>query len=313
MENKQILTVRLAGERLDIYLAASLQDISRTMARRLINGRRVKIGDTCPRPSYIVRAGDLIEVVLPEPRELAVEKEEIPLDIVYEDADMVVVNKARGMVVHPAPGHPSGTLVNALLQHCKDLSGIGGVARPGIVHRLDKDTSGLIMVAKNDFIHQKLALYLKERSIKKEYIALVWGNFHHENVHIKAPLARNPVNRKKMAVIEDGREASTRIRRLTIIGGASLIEAVPETGRTHQIRVHLSYLGYPLVGDPLYGGNNKILDTINWQGQALHARRLTFNHPRTGEELSLRAPIPEDFRQLIKMIQETRGRKQEGG
>ena len=305
MEHKEILIVREDGERIDSFIANELKEYSRSRVQQLIKEGMVKVGGTVPRQSYIVKENDCIEVLLPEIKESVLKAENIPLDIVFEDKDMIVVNKSRGMVVHPAPGHREGTLVNALLSYCDDLSGIGGVTRPGIVHRLDKDTSGLIMVAKNDYIHQKLSMLLKNREIRKEYIALVHGHLTHDRMHIKAPLGRDPRNRKKMAVVENGRIASTLVRRFSFLNNATFIGALLETGRTHQIRVHLAYAGHPLIGDSLYGGKTKITNESDWQGHVLHARKLSFNHPRTGKKLSLRAPIPEDFRRLLKKMQDT--------
>ncbi|MCC5893070.1 RluA family pseudouridine synthase [Exiguobacterium sp.] len=265
----------------------------------LVNGETVK-------PNYKLQVGDEVVVMVPEAVELEVLPEDIPLDIVYEDEDVIVVNKARGMVVHPAAGHTSGTLVNALLFHCDDLSGINGVKRPGIVHRIDKDTTGLLMVAKNDLAHESLARQLKDRTIKREYTALVHGEVFHELGTIEAPIGRDTNDRQRMTVTDrNAKEAVTHFRLLERYKDFTLVECKLETGRTHQIRVHMRYIGHPLAGDPKYGPRR----TIELNGQALHAATLGFHHPRTDEWLEFVAPLPADFEaELAKLdkIEKTR-------
>lgn len=265
----------------------------------LVNGSSVK-------PNYKLQVGDEVELNVPEAVELEVLPEEIPLDIVYEDEDVIVVNKQRGMVVHPAAGHTSGTLVNALLGHCDDLSGINGVKRPGIVHRIDKDTTGLLMVAKNDLAHESLASQLKDKTIKREYTALVHGELVHELGSIEAPIGRDTNDRQRMTVTDkNAKEAVTHFRILERYKDFTLVECKLETGRTHQIRVHMRYIGHPLAGDPKYGPRR----TIDLGGQALHAATLGFTHPRTKEWLEFEAPLPEDFKaELAKLdkIEKTR-------
>ena len=265
----------------------------------LVNGHVVK-------PNYKLQVGDEIVVTVPEAIELEVLPENIKLDVVYEDEDVIVVNKARGMVVHPAAGHTSGTLVNALLYHCDDLSGINGVKRPGIVHRIDKDTTGLLMVAKNDVAHESLASQLKDRKIKREYIALVHGEVAHELGTIEAPIGRDTNDRQRMTVTDkNAKEAITHFRLLERYKDFTLVECKLETGRTHQIRVHMRYIGHPLAGDPKYGPRR----TIQLNGQALHAATLGFFHPRTDEWLEFEAPLPADFEaELAKLdkIEKTR-------
>ncbi|WP_214763866.1 RluA family pseudouridine synthase [Exiguobacterium sp. s141] len=258
----------------------------------LVNGQVVK-------PNYKLQEGDEIVVTVPEAVELEVLPENIELDVVYEDEDVIVVNKARGMVVHPAAGHTSGTLVNALLYHCDDLSGINGVKRPGIVHRIDKDTTGLLMVAKNDVAHESLASQLKDRKIKREYIALVHGEVAHELGTIEAPIGRDTNDRQRMTVTDkNAKEAITHFRLLERYKDFTLVECKLETGRTHQIRVHMRYIGHPLAGDPKYGPRR----TIQLNGQALHAATLGFFHPRTDEWLEFEAPLPADFEEELAKL-----------
>lgn len=227
-----------------------------------------------------------------------IEPEDLHLDIYYEDADVLVVNKPKGMVVHPSNGHFTGTLVNGLMYHCKDLSGINGVLRPGIVHRIDKDTSGLLMVAKNDYAHEKLAAQLGEKTVTRKYFALVHGNIPHEAGTIDAPIGRDPADRQRMAVVDNGKDAVTHFRVLERFDRFTFIECRLETGRTHQIRVHMKYIGHPLAGDPKYGPKK----TIDFGGQALHAGVLGFRHPRTGETLTFEAPLPDDFAHLLNTL-----------
>ncbi len=302
MSKKIVVEADTSAERLDQFLSREVRELSRSRVQQLIRDGKVKIGATFPKSSYRVQPGELIEVEIPVPRPMEVNPEPVNLKIVYEDDSLLVIDKPRDLVVHPGPGHETGTLVNALLYHCRDLSGIGGVMRPGIVHRLDKDTSGLLVVAKNDAVHQDLARQLKERLVKREYIAVVWGRIKKKSFVISAPIGRDPRNRKKMAVIQGGREALTNVRVLSHLDGCTLIKAKLQTGRTHQVRVHLSYLGYPLVGDPVYGGQKKLLDETNWKGQALHSFRLEFEHPGTGVLMQFTSSLPPEFKNLLKYL-----------
>ncbi len=297
-----ILNVTTGGKRLDAFLSGEIMELSRSRVQELIKDGYVLVGGSVPKRSYIVQAGDRIKVTIPPLQDMEASPEAIPLNIFYEDNYLLVVDKPRGMVVHPSPGHEGETLVNALLHHCEDLSGIGGMKRPGIVHRLDKDTSGLLVVAKNDFVHQELSRQLKEKMMSRVYMALAWGKIKRKKFKISAPLGRDPRNRKKMAVVEGGKEAVTNLRVMAYPGECTLLRAELETGRTHQIRVHLSSLGHSLVGDPLYGGKKKILQEINWQGQALHARLLGFFHPQTGAYMQFIAPFPADFKRLMHFL-----------
>ena len=289
------------GERIDAYLSALLDDLSRSYVQKLLKNELVLVDNANARPrpvkaSHRIKAGDNLRLSVPDATILPLEAEDIPLDILYEDDDLLVINKARGMVVHPAPGHHSHTLVHALLFHCQDsLSGIGGILRPGIVHRLDKDTSGALIVCKNDLAHQDISRQLKERSVERRYWAIVRGTVKDDNGTIAAPIERHPKERKKMAVAKDGREAITHYRTLERFNKHSLLECRLETGRTHQIRVHLAHIAHPVLGDPLYG-NTKQPDI---GGQALHAKHLSFIHPTTGERHFFEAPLPGYFTDLI--------------
>ncbi|MGE5571965.1 MAG: RluA family pseudouridine synthase [Bacillota bacterium] len=288
------------GKRLDLYVGGRLA-LSRSAAQRLIGEGRALVGGERAKASRRVRAGDVVTVTLPEPEPLGVAPEELPLDILYEDQDIVVVNKPRGLVVHPAAGNWSGTLVNALLAHCKDLSGIGGKIRPGIVHRLDKDTSGVIVAAKNDVAHLALARDLKERAVEKTYLAIVHGVPHEDKGTIDAPIGRHPTCRKKMAVLPQGqgRPAVTHYEVVERLPGYALLSVHPVTGRTHQIRVHLAHIGHPVVGDPVYGRRK---GPGGIAGQALHAASLRLTHPRTGERMRFAAPMPEDMERLLARL-----------
>jgi 23S rRNA pseudouridine1911/1915/1917 synthase len=291
-----------AGERLDVFVARKLRDLTRSRVRRLIDAGLITIDGQRPaKAGLALEPGQRVRVALPAPRQATLEPEAIPLRIVYEDEDLLVVDKPAGLAVHPSPGHASHTLVNAVLSHCPDLSGIGGEGRPGIVHRLDKDTSGLIIVAKNDAAHLSLARQLKERKVEKTYLALVEGRVTPPEGVIDAPIARDPRHRKRMAVVAParpagggGRDARTRYRLLRDVDGRSLLEVRPETGRTHQIRVHLASIGHPVAGDPLYGRRASLLPR-----QFLHAQRLAFRHPRTGERIELEAPLPQDLARVL--------------
>ena len=289
------------GQRLDKFLSERLEELTRTAAEKLaISGEVCKSGVALSK-SYKVRAGDCIAVTIPAPVEAEVLPEAIPLDIVYEDADLLVVNKPKGMVVHPAAGNPSGTLVNALLAHCGDsLSGIGGVIRPGIVHRIDKDTSGLLIVAKNDFAHVRLAEQIKAHSFTREYEAVVYGNVKQDEGVIDAPIGRHPTDRKKMAVTEkNSRSALTRFEVIARYQGFTHVRLILETGRTHQIRVHMAYLGHPVAGDERYGPKKGIREL---HGQCLHAKKIGFRHPRTGEWLDFDSELPPYFQSFLEKL-----------
>ncbi|HEY8343542.1 MAG TPA: RluA family pseudouridine synthase [Calditerricola sp.] len=284
------------GERIDRFLAAQEEDWSRAQVQKWIKEGRVTVNGEPVKANYRLEPDDEIVLRVPPPKDLAVEPEPMELDIVYEDGDVVVVNKPRGLVVHPAPGHLSGTLVNGLLYHCRDLSGIGGVLRPGIVHRIDKDTSGLLVVAKNDRAHLSLARQFKDHTVTRRYVALVHGEVAHDRGTIDAPIGRDPHNRQRMAVLpKTGKPAVTHFAVLERFPGYTLLELKLETGRTHQIRVHMKFIGHPVVGDPKYGPRK----TLPIDGQALHAGVLGFVHPRTGEYLEFRAPLPEDMERLL--------------
>lgn len=294
------ITPEAAGERIDKHLVDALEaDVSRSQVQQWIKDGHVQVNGTTCKGSYKLVEGDRIEVTIPEPEVLDARPEDISLSVVYEDSDVIVINKPRGMVVHPAPGHASGTVVNALLHHCKDLSGINGVLRPGIVHRIDKDTSGLLMAAKNDLAHGSLAAQLKDHSVTRRYLAVVHGNIPHDQGTVDAPIGRDAGDRKLFTVTHKGsKHAVTHFAVLERFGDFSMLELKLETGRTHQIRVHMKYIGHPLVGDPAYGRPKD----HEMRGQALHAAVLGFVHPRTGEYLEFQAPMPEDMEQLLKRL-----------
>ncbi|MFA4884669.1 MAG: RluA family pseudouridine synthase [Desulfotomaculaceae bacterium] len=288
------------GKRIDVFLTAEAEVLTRSHIQKLIDGGLAQVNGEKVRASYKVKQGDLVRLEIPAPEGLELKPEAIPLDIYFEDSDVVVINKPRGMVVHPAAGNYSGTLVNALLFHCRDLSGINGVTRPGIVHRLDKDTSGLIMVAKNDFAHLSLAQQLKDRLITRRYLALVHGQVREEAGVIDAPIGRDPGNRQKMAVVQkNAKNAVTRYKVLQRYNNYTFLELKLETGRTHQIRVHLYFIGHPVVGDPKYGPARP---HFGLTGQFLHAAALGFKHPRTGAYLEFEAPLPADLAAIIKKL-----------
>ncbi len=295
MNREYELAVEESGQRLDKYLAEKMTDLSRSRIKELVQAGEVLVNGKKSKVSYKVQKGDLIQVTVLPLEPLALEAENIPLDIVYEDEDVIVVNKPQGMVVHPAAGHPSHTLVNALLYHTRDLADSPEGFRPGIVHRIDKDTSGLLMVAKNAAARESLERQLATKSNKRQYLAIVHGNFAEEGGTIDAPIGRNPKDRKQMAVVEKGKSAVTHFKVLEQYQGYSLVECQLETGRTHQIRVHMAYIGHPLAGDPLYGPRK----TLPGHGQFLHAKTLGFEQPRTGEWLEFSVQPPEIFQQTV--------------
>ena len=288
-----------AGTRADVFLAAKL-GVSRSNMQKLLEDGRVKRGEKITKANYKVRAGEMFVVDIPEPEPIEAVPENIPLDIIYEDDDVVVLNKARGMVVHPAPGNYTGTLVNALLYHCSNLSGINSAIRPGIVHRLDKDTSGIMIVAKNDAAHISLSQQIQSKTAVRTYLAVVRGNIKTDSGTIETQIARDKTDRKKMAVVKDGgRDAITDYEVLERFGKYTLVRCKLRTGRTHQIRVHMEYLGYPLVGDPKY---SPMKTPFGIKGQALHSHTLEFTHPRTGERMKFEAPLPEDMHKIITRL-----------
>ena len=289
------------GKRIDVYIAEYNEELSRSRVQKLIENGLVTVNGKAVKSNYKLRKGDILEVEIPDPEPLEIEAEDIPLDIIYEDKDVVIVNKPQGMVVHPAPGHYSGTLVNALMYHCKDdLSGINGQMRPGIVHRIDKDTSGVLMIAKSDAAHNSLAQQLAVHSITRKYYAVVCGNIKEDSGTVDKPIGRSPKDRKKMAVVQGGRRAVTHYRVLERFGGKyTLIEAQLETGRTHQIRVHMASLGHPLLGDTVYGSEKQ---PFKLQGQVLHAKVLGFNHPSDGRYVEFESPLPEYFEKLLTKL-----------
>ncbi|MGL4698685.1 RluA family pseudouridine synthase [Apilactobacillus kunkeei] len=298
MKDTVTYTVTKGNVRLDKSLTDNVEDLSRSRAKSLIEDGLVLVDGQKKKAKYDVKDGEVIQVTIPEPETMNVEPENIDIDIVYEDDDVIVVNKPQGMVVHPSPGHPDHTLVNALLYH-SPLSTINGTYRPGIVHRIDKDTSGLLMVAKNNYAHESLSKQLKDKSNIREYIALVHGNIKENSGVINAPIGRSKKDRKKQAIVDDGKNAVTHFKVLERFGGEyTLVSCVLETGRTHQIRVHMKYIGHPLAGDPLYGPKN----TLKGNGQFLHAKKLGFVHPKTNEQMIFETPLPEIFEQTITKL-----------
>lgn len=284
--------------RIDKVLAEKLANYSRSQIQLWLKEACVKIDGVVVKANYKVQKGDRITIQIPEPETLDLIAENLPLEIVYEDADVAVINKPQGMVVHPSAGHPNGTLVNALLYHLNSLSSINGVIRPGIVHRIDKDTSGLLMVAKNDQAHEDLAKQLKDKTLLRKYVALVHGVIPHDKGVIRAPIGRSTVDRKMQAVVDNGKDAVTHFQVLERYEDYTLVELQLETGRTHQIRVHMQYIGYPLVGDPVYG----LKRTIKGNGQFLHAKLLGFTHPSTAEKMVFEAPLPEIFKKTLAKL-----------
>ena len=291
-----------AGKRLDAYLAEALPELTRSAAARLCQEGQVSVGDKALAKNARLNGNETITVTLPDPEPLEAVAQDIPLDVVYEDSDVIVVNKPKGLVVHPAPGHPDGTLVNALLLHCgQSLSGVGGALRPGIVHRIDRDTSGLIIAAKNDFAHQKLSAQLQDHTLSRIYRCIVVGNLRQDSGTVDAPIGRHPTDRKKMAVVANGRSAVTHWTVLERFPGFTYVECRLETGRTHQIRVHMAHIGHPILGDTVYGAKKPV---PGLQGQCLHAVGLRFLHPRTGEPVELWCDLPEAFQAQLRKLAE---------
>ena len=288
------------NQRLDAFLASSLDGLTRSQAARLIESGEVAVNGKTAGKSYKLAGGEDIAVTLPEPEPVEAVPQDIPLDVVYEDADVIVVNKPSGMVVHPAPGHPDGTLVNALLYHCAGtLSGVGGALRPGIVHRIDRDTSGLIIAAKNDAAHQYLSAQLADHTLARTYECIVVGKLREDRGTVDAPIARHPTDRKRMAVVAGGREAVTHWEVIARYPGYTHVRCRLETGRTHQIRVHMAYIGHPILGDTVYGAKKEVPGLT---GQCLHAVGLRFLHPRTHEVVELSCPLPDEFTRMLQKI-----------
>lgn len=287
------------GKRLDLFISENKADMSRSFVQGIIEKQQVKVNNQIKKSNYKLRIKDEVQVEIAEPVELQVEAEDIPLDIVYEDSDVVVINKPQDMVVHPAPGNYTGTLVNGLLHHCKDLSGINGVIRPGIVHRIDKDTSGILVVAKNDKAHNSLAAQLKDHSMKRTYYAIVEGIVKEDEGTVITNIGRHPVERIKMAVVKDGKEAITNYKVIERFKSNTLVECRLETGRTHQIRVHMAHLHHPLIGDQVYGYKKQ---RFKLRGQALHAKNLGFIHPTTGKYMEFDSQLPEYFQEILDKL-----------
>ena len=295
-----ILTAQEGGERLDAFVASQVEGLTRSAAQRLLEQGAVTSGGKPLKKNAKTTPGMVVEVLLPDPQPVEIVPQNIPLNVVYEDDDVIVVNKPVGLVVHPAPGHPDGTLVNALLYHCGDsLSGIGGELRPGIVHRIDRDTSGLIIAAKNDFAHQKLSAQLQDHTLARTYECVVVGNLKADSGTVDAPIGRHPVDRKKMAVVANGRSAVTHWEVIARYPGYTHVRCRLETGRTHQIRVHMASIGHPILGDTVYGAKKPV---PGLQGQCLHAVGLRFVHPRTGEMVELSCPLPEEFQEVLRKL-----------
>ncbi len=301
MEPIILTTEQHEGKRLDAFLAEAVDGVSRSAAAKLIERGNVLVNGRLPSKSCRLAGTETVELTLPEPEPIDAVPQDIPLDVVYEDADVIVVNKPAGLVVHPAPGHPDGTLVNALLHHCgASLSGVGGALRPGIVHRIDRDTSGLIIAAKNDAAHQSLAAQLKDHTLARTYECIAVGGFREDRGTVDAPVARDPRDRKRMAVVAGGREAVTHWEVVARYAGYTHLRCRLETGRTHQIRVHLAHLGHPILGDTVYGAKKPVPGLT---GQCLHAVGLRFLHPRTGEAVELSCPLPAEFTAMLEKLQ----------
>lgn len=284
------------GERLDAFIAGELEDLSRSQVKGLIDDKQVEVGGEVRKASYRLKLGEEVKIIIPQAQEVEIAAQDIPLTIIYEDSDIAVIDKPKGMVVHPAHGNPDNTLVNALLFHIKDLSGINGEIRPGIVHRLDKDTSGIMVVAKNDNAHRNLSAQIKAQTINREYIALVHGIIKENLGTIDAPIGRSKVERKKMAVVAEGRNAISHYQVMERFHNYTFVKVKLVTGRTHQIRVHMAYMKHSVVGDPLYGSPRK---HFNLDSQALHAHILGFNHPSTGEYVEFKSPVPKYMEDIL--------------
>ena len=305
-----VFTAEEKGQRLDVFVVERFPELSRSHVQKLIEQGNVLVDGMVRKANYKLRGGEAVQVTVPQAEPISVEPEDIPLDILYEDKDIIVVNKARGMVVHPASGVYSGTLVNALLYHCRDLSGINGEIRPGIVHRLDKDTSGVMVCAKNDTAHLDLAEQIRTKTAHRTYWAIVHGNIKEEAGIIKGNIGRHPTDRKKMAIVrENGKPAVTHFKVLERFGEYTLVECQLETGRTHQIRVHMTSIGHPLINDPKYGPKKSSPFAIN--GQALHSLQLTLTHPVTKEEMTFTAPLPTDMEKILTGLRNKRSKSQQ--
>lgn len=297
-----VISEEMASKRLDKVLSEALEEMSRNYLQILIEEKRVNVNGKPAKASFKCKAGDVVDIELKEAEEIEAVPQNLNLDVVYEDSDVIVINKPKGMVVHPGPGNPDGTVVNGLLYHCKDLSGINGVLRPGIVHRIDKDTTGLLVACKNDKAHESLAEQLMMKTASRKYLALVHGVMPHEFGTLDAPIGRDEKDRQKMAVTaKNSKTAVTHFKVIERFQDATLMECSLETGRTHQIRVHLQYIGYPIVGDPKYSLRKTRTDT---QGQMLHAFELTFVHPSTKETMTFHAPLPEIYEAVLKELRE---------
>jgi 23S rRNA pseudouridine1911/1915/1917 synthase len=300
-EHTLVVEGEAKGERLDVYLRAKLPDLSRERIKTLIEEGFILVEGKSVKPSYKLKGGEQVLVRIPVEKEYSLQPKEVPFEILYEDEDLAVIYKPAGIVVHPAPGHLDDTLVHGLLLKLRSLSGVGGELRPGIVHRLDKDTSGVMLVAKNDFAHKKLTQDFKERRVEKEYLAIVYGRLTQKEGTLDFPIGRHPVQRKKMAVVKEGRQALTKYQVLKLFKKATLVLAKPLTGRTHQLRVHFSHIGHPILGDPIYGGLKP--DVPRAERLMLHAYRISFEHPRTGAHLTFAKDPPEDFERYLKLLE----------
>ncbi len=298
MEKKYLTYDLEEASRIDKYLCSEIEEMSRNSIQILIKNSQVLVNGEVVKANYILKTGDNISITIPDPVSDDILPQDIPLDIYYEDSDVIVVNKPSGMVVHPAVGNTKDTLVNALMYHCKDLSAINGVIRAGIVHRIDKDTSGLLVACKNDFAHQSLSEQFFNKTVKRKYYAICYGEINHNLGKIDAPIGRDLTNRQMMAVVDNGKRAVTHFKVLERFNGFTLLELILETGRTHQIRVHMKYIGHPLLGDPIYGPKNVVGD----HGQFLHAKTLGFIHPRTKEFLEFESPLPDYFEDKLNEL-----------
>lgn len=300
LETKTILYTDENEMRIDLFLTKQLTTYTRSHLQKIITAGLVKVNGKEVKANYKLKVSDQIEIKIENAQPVEILAEKIPLHVLYEDKDVIVINKTRGMVVHPAPGNESGTLVNALLAHCSDLSGINGELRPGIVHRLDKDTSGVMVAAKNDFSHVSLAQQIKDKTAQRKYLAIVHGNIKENTGEISGAIGRHKTDRKKMAVVKaGGKPATTNFKVIERFGSFTFVECILQTGRTHQIRVHMTYIGYPLVGDPKYGG---LRSPFQIRGQALHSSSLRFLHPVTNQEMEFFAPLPEDMEKILRYL-----------